>query len=216
MAFRTKALMILAALVLITSWSVAGDHPEHPSNGEHPSGGEHPAAADGEMVDNPQYATWSSFQVGAMAKMSMVTTAGGQQIVEMVTTQTLTSLDDTMAVVSMQTSMVAGGQTIEQPAIEVEVLAQVPASTQQPPGDVEPEIEQGEETIDVPAGTFACQRTTVTVTMTVNDQEFTSVSTTWTSDQVPGGQVKMVAVTNSQMGEQTTASELLEHSAGGE
>jgi len=77
-------------------------------------------------------------------------------------------------------------------------------------------VEQGEETIEVPAGTFECQFTKTTVTVTVNGQEYTSVTTVWTNDEVPGGQVKMVSVSSSQMGEQTTTSELMEYGTDGE
>ena len=200
MAFHTKTLMGLAALAALASLAVGGDAPAEP-----------------EMVDNPQYASWASFEVGAMVKMKSITLdADEAHLAEMTTTRTLTSLDAERAIVTMQTTITAAGMEMEQPAMEVEVLAQVPVVSQDPNVEVSPEVEQGEETIEVPAGTFECQFTKTTVTVTVNGQEYTSVMTVWTNDQVPGGQVKMVSVSSSQIGEQTTTSELMEYGAGGE
>jgi len=200
MAFHTKTLMGLAVLAALASLAVGGEAPAAP-----------------EMVDNPQYASWASFEVGAMVKMKSITLdADGAQLAETITTRTLTSLDDERAIVTMQTTIIAAGMEMEQAAMEVEILAQIPAVSLDPNVEVSPEVEQGAETIEIPAGTFECQFTETTVTVTVNGQEYTSVTTVWTNDQVPGGQVKMVSVSSSQMGEQTTTSELMEYGTDGE
>ena len=200
MALHTKTLMGLAVLAALASLAVGGDAPAEP-----------------EMVDNPQYASWASFEVGAMVKMKSITLdADGAQLAEMTTTRTLTSLDDERAIVTMQTTISAAGTEMEQRPMEVEVLAQVPVAAQDPNVEVSPEVEQGAETIEVPAGTFECQFTKTTITVTVNGEEYTSVMMVWTNDQVPGGQVKMVSVSSSRMGKQTSTSELMEYGAGGE
>jgi len=175
--------------------------------------------ADAPMVDNPQYANWSSFEVGAMAKMKMTVESMGMQVAEMVITQTLTSLDANMAVVSMQTTMSINGTEMAQPATDIQIPAKVPVSAaEQPDENVETDIqaEEGQQTVEVPAGKFDCKFVKTTMITTVDGQKQTNVSTVWTSDQVPGGQVKMISVSQGDMNEQTTRSELIDYSTGSE
>lgn len=218
MTLRAKTLMSLTLVVVIAPWAAA-------QSDEQP------------MMDNPAYATWSSFEVGAMVKTKTVGDALGTQISEMVVTQTLTSLDEDRAVVTRQATLVMMGQAMEQPAVEMEIPARIPDQSGQD-GDAvavaDVEVEAGDETITVPAGTFDCHyaKTTMTMTvpagtfdcdyakttmtMTIDGQETTSVTTIWTSDQVPGGQVRMVVVTRGGAGAGTTTMELLAYSAGGQ
>jgi len=206
MTFRMKTLMALAILAAMASLAV---------------GTEAEAPAEPEMVDNPEYANWASFEVGAMAKMKGVTLdADGNKVSEQITTMTLTSLDDEAAVVTTEMTIVAAGMEVETPATERRIPAQVPVAADdaeaeaQAEAQVEAEVEQGEETIEVAAGTFECHFTRTTITRTVEGEEFTSTTTMWTNDEVPGKLVKMEFVSDGQMGKQT--SELLEYSTGAE
>ncbi len=198
MTLRAKTLMSLTLVVVIVSWAVAQSDEQA-------------------MMDNPAYATWSSFEVGAMVKTRTVGDALGTQVSEMDVTQTLTSLDEDRAVVTMQTTLVVMGRTMAQPAMEMEIPARIPDQGGQD-GDAvaDVEVEEGDETITVLAGTFDCHYVKTTMTMTIGGQEITSITTIWTSNQVPGGQVKMVVVTPGSGGAGTTTMELLAYSAGGQ
>lgn len=200
MTLRAKTLMSLTLVVVIAPWAAA-------QSDEQP------------MMDSPAYATWSSFEVGAMVKTKTVGDALGTQISVMVVTQTLTSLDEDRAIVTMQATLAVMGEAMEQPAVEMEIPARIPDQSGQD-GDAvavaDVEVEAGDETITVPAGTFDCHYAKTTMTMTIDGQETTSVTTIWTSDQVPGGQVRMVVVTRGGAGAGTTTMELLAYSAGGQ
>ncbi len=197
----------MAVLVAIASWAFGGEHPD----GEHPSDGTSPP----ELIDNQQYAAWASFAVGASATLNMVSVSpDGTKSVDMSTTETLMALEDDYAEVSTQTTMVVEGEARTMPATSYKIPAQVPVTAPQDNAEIEIDIEteQGTETIEVPAGTFECQFIKTTMTMTVGDEEMTSVTTIWTSSQVPGGQVKMVSVSQVQ----TMTRELTAYSAGSE
>ena len=162
-------------------------------------------AQDGEMIDNPEYVQWSSFEVGASATLTMTTGPAGGGM-EMTMTHTLKSLDADNAVVTTVVTMVVNDQKIEQPPQDRTVVARVAEHTP-PEGQDAPQIEESEESVTVPAGTFDCKK--VTTTMTVNGA--TMVTSVWSTDQVPGGVVKMVTTSN---GQQVSSMELIETSAG--
>lgn len=196
MTTRAKELISLTVLVAVASWAF----------GE-------PAGEPPEMVDNSQYAAWASFAIGATATLSTVSVSpDGTQSVEMSTTETLTVLEDDYAEVATQMTMVIEGEEQTMPPTSYKIPAQVPVTAPQDSDEIEIEIEieRGTETIEVPAGTFECQFIKTTMTMTVGDEEMTSVTTIWTSSEVPGGQVKMVSVSQFQ----TMTRELLAYSDG--
>ncbi|MHC4985307.1 MAG: hypothetical protein ACYTFO_04040 [Planctomycetota bacterium] len=162
-------------------------------------------AQDGEMVDNPEYIQWSSFEVGASATLTMMS-GPADAGVEVTMTHTLMSLDADNAVVTTVVTMVVNDQEIEQPPQDRTVAARV-AKYDPPEGQEAPEIEESEETVTVAAGTFDCKK--VTTTITANGAAM--VTTVWTTDAVPGGIVKMVTTSG---GQQVSSMELTAVSTG--
>lgn len=179
---RTSVLGWLAALVLVASPAFAAD-----------------AAPKTKKIDNPEFASWSKFAVGAFVELTTVSDSMGQKSTSKMTHK-LVELTADKAVV--ETAMVLEGvpaefapkperrdvpKTIEVPDVE--------APTQNP--DVK--VVEGEETIDVAGTSVKCKTTESTVTAS----GMTTKSKTWTSDGVPGLMAKMEMRSEGKVGEMT-------------
>jgi hypothetical protein len=162
-------------------------------------------AEEGEMIDNPEYEAWASFSVGDSATLKIVSQAGGSEM-EMEMKHELKSLDDDKAVITTTTTIVVNDQEIEQPPMDRDVPAEV-AKAEPAEGQPEPEVEQSEETITVEAGTFDCE----VVKTTMETEDATHVTTVWTCEDVPGGQVKVIVETD---GETVSETELIDYETG--
>ncbi len=204
MANHKMKLLGLVMLLVAASWALAGE-PE--------------PAAEAEDMANPQYEAWASFAVGATASMKMVSyDADGEEQMVMASSQTLTALDADSATVTAVSTMVVAGQEIENAPMETVVPARVAVPADQPEEtpDMEIETEEGEETIEVPAGTFECTFVKTTMVMTIGENVMTTITTMWSSDAVPGGMVKMTSSTDSVMTKSTSVTELMEFTTGAE
>lgn len=118
---------------------------------------------------------WEGCGKGSWVKYRMATEAGGTKT-EMETTTTLVDFDDESYTV--KTDMVMGGNAI--PGQETKVNRRVPA----PAGNAE-KPEEGEETIKVAGGEFACHW--------VKSKAGDGWAKAWTSAEVPGRVVKTVS-----------------------
>jgi len=151
-----------------------------------------------EKIDNPEYLSWKTFKPGAMVKVEHVTKMADTET-KTVTTTTLKKLTDAKAVVTTQTTMFVMGNTVEQPAQDREIPATFdkPEMPGEPEGVEKPDIEmeEGEETLTVGGKEVACKW----VKSTVKAVGTTVVATSWNSDAVPGGLVKMESTTSGAM-----------------
>ena len=108
----------------------------------------------------------------------------------------------------MPMSMEAAGQKMDMPAQKMEIPKAVPAA---PPADPnapkmdapKADTKTSEESVTVAAGTFKTKLTESTMDVAGSK----TTSKVWTSDDVPGGMVKMEATTDGAM-KSTTKSEL--------
>jgi hypothetical protein len=156
--------------------------------------------------DNPAYTSWAKFKPGTSTTMAMASDAGGQTS----KTETKTTLKEVTAdkvVVEVAMSMEAGGQKMDMPAQTMEykkVMDAAPATPDAPkdqPNMPKPETKTSEESVTVAAGTFKTKCTESKMKM----GEMNTVSNVWTSDEVPGGMVKMEATTDGSMKSKTTS-----------
>ena len=159
------------------------------------------------QVENPQYKEWAKYKPGTSMTMSTTSDAGGQSS-KMETKTTIKEVTDDHVTLETAMSMDAGGQKMDMPAQSTEIkkmMEEMPATPNaQAPADApKPDTKTSEESVTVGAGTFKTKLTESTMEAAGNK----TVSKTWTSDDVPGGMVKMEATTDGPM-KSTTKMEL--------
>ncbi len=117
-----------------------------------------------DQVDNVMYKTWSKCKAGASVKLSIVSEAAGNKT-EMTMTSKLVSIDKDKAVVETATSMMVGGQKMDQPATKTEIPAKV--KKVEPAKDaVKPK--EGDEEVEAAGKKYKCHWTeTVTVMLAI-------------------------------------------------
>jgi len=157
-----------------------------------------------DMVENPQYKSWSAFKVGTVVKMQMNTSTkvGDMEMAtKMAMTTTLKELTADKAVVEMVAEMDMNGTKTAMPAQKQEIPAKVAAgAASQPAGVTVTKKGEGDEEVAVGDKKYKCHW--VENQMTSDQMEGTSK--TWTCSDVPGGMVKMVSDTSKPMKSQTT------------
>ena len=157
-----------------------------------------------EATANPEYTNWSKFKAGSWARLSNESEAAGQKSKSTIT-QKLVECTPDKCVIEMTMSMEVGGQKMDMPAQKREVPAKAPAGVAVPPVDPKADPKAGvkETTEEVKVGdkTLKCK----VMDTTVKQGETTSTSKVWTSDEVPGTVVKMLASTEGAMKSTTTS-----------
>jgi hypothetical protein len=144
-------------------------------------------------MDNPQYQQWAKFKVGSSVTMKMVTDSGGFKM-EMVTTTTLKALTDKEATIEIKSSMVIGGNKMDQPVQEQKIPAKIEkVEVKKVEGEEQemPKVEEGKESLEIDGKTVACKWTKSTSDMAGSK----TVAKIWLSDDVPGNMVKMESTT---------------------
>ena len=147
--------------------------------------------------DNPAYAQWAKFKPGTSTTVSMTSEAAGQTS-KMETKSTLAEVTPDKVVIDVVTSMEAGGQKMDMPAQKQEIKKAmdpspaVDAETQKQIDAAKASAKTTDESVTVAAGTFKAKCTE----STTEANGMKSVSKVWTSDEVPGGMVKMEATTS--------------------
>jgi len=158
--------------------------------------------------DNPAYTQWAKFKPGTSTTITMSSDAGGQTS-KTETKSTLAEVTADKVVVEVAMSMEAAGQKMDMPAQKMDIPKKMdaqPAATpdaKPDPNTPKADTKTSDESCTVPAGTFKCK--CVQSTMDVGGNK--TVSKVWTSDEVPGGMVKMEATTDGPM-KSVTKSEL--------
>ena len=162
-----------------------------------------------DKIDNPEYQRWAAFEPGASVTMRIVAESQGGKT-EMIQTTKLTSKTAAEATVETATEMQAGGKTMTLPP-QTRVI---PAKMDKPPEPADPaakpKVTQGSDELTIAGKTLQCQW--IETTMVVGGQ--TAVTKVWQSDQVPGGQVKMVSRIDGPNGSATTTMELTAFTTG--
>lgn len=149
-----------------------------------------------EAIDNPEFANWNKFKVGASVTMRAEMTVSGSKTVNQ-TTHTLKSKSADKLVVTTQNKTIVnipgqGDREISTPATDREIPAKLPKmEPPTAPNTPKPEVTTGEETLSVAGRSIKC-RWTQTV---VKGPTGTVTAKTWNSSEVPGGTVKMSATT---------------------
>ena len=159
-----------------------------------------------DKIDNPEYQAWAAFEPGASVTVRSVWESYRGTLV-MLRTMKLTSKTATEVTVEISGEAQASGKTATMPL----VTRVIPATMDRPPDPAaKPKVTQGSEELTVAGKTLQCQWTESP--MVTGGQ--TVVPKVWQSDQVPGGQVKMVSRTDGPNGLVTTTMELTAFTTG--
>lgn len=145
------------------------------------------ASAFAEQMDNPQYKQWAAYKPGTWVTMKTVSDTAGNKM-EMQATTKLMEVTAEKAVLEVSQKMKVAGNDMDMPAQKMEVPAKIekpvtPENTQKP--DVK--TTEGSEELTVAGQKCKCKTTESTMKM----GDTTTVSKTWTCDDVPGTIVKM-------------------------
>jgi hypothetical protein len=154
-----------------------------------------------ETIDNPEFASWSKFKVGTSITIKSITEFGGmstesQQVVKLVEATADKLVLDTAG------STTVAGMKIDIPAMKREIaktitltvdLKKAKADAEKLPPDAK--TEEGAETLTMGGAQFKCKwrRTQITIMGNATDTKI------WTSDDVPGGTLKMESSTGGAM-----------------
>ena len=157
-----------------------------------------------DMVDNPQYKSWSGFKVGTVLKMqstSAMKMGDTEMTTKMTMTSTLKELTPDKAVVEIVTEMDMNGTKTAMPAQKLEIPAKVAAgAASQPAGVTITKKGEGDEEVAVGDKKYKCHW----VENLMTSAQMESTSKVWTCSDVPGGTVKMVSDTTKPMTSKTT------------
>jgi hypothetical protein len=142
-----------------------------------------------EQVDNPSYKSWAKFKAGTTVTLKTESDMAGQKS-DMETTTTLVEINPDKAVIETKMSMNAGGQQMDMPAQKTDVPAKLDKTPEVKPEDPKdkPEVKESSEEVSIPGGKKVKAKVTETK-MTANGMN--TVSKVWTSEEVPGGVIKM-------------------------
>ncbi|HEY9069046.1 MAG TPA: hypothetical protein VIV61_02260 [Candidatus Ozemobacteraceae bacterium] len=154
-----------------------------------------------DLVDNPSYAVWSKFKIGAELKYKQVSEVANMKT-ESEITYKLVELTPEKLVVEMGGSSMVAGNKMELPPTRMDHAAKIENAKVDPKMAemIKADAKAGEEQVTVPAGTFKCR-----VIESKMTQQGAEVSTkVWASDEVPGGLVKMVTLMTAPMKSETT------------
>ena len=145
------------------------------------------ALAGGAEMDNLEYKNWSGFKPGAFVKFKMVTEASGTKT-EMEQTVKLVELTGAKAVV--ETSMVAAGNKLPAQKREIPAKVKIEAATDAKAVKAQKPAECNED-IDVGGKKLKAHW----VESTTETGGYKTVAKVWQAKGVPGGTVKMEAMT---------------------
>lgn len=171
-----------------------------------------PAALADDAKPNPEYDGWAKCKPGATVTIKGTTETGGNKMQQSITTK-LIEVTPEKAVVETAITMEMMGQKMPQPPQKRDVPKtftppKIPATPGQPETKI-PEPKMGEETITVAGKEYKCK----TAELDIEQNGMKVRSKTWTSDQVPGGMVKMTSDATGTVSAKTTM-ELVEYKDG--
>jgi len=149
-----------------------------------------------EMMDNPQYTSWAKFGVGTKITLENSTESQGMTQTAIMT-QTLTDINPDSLIYEMSIKTSINGQDMEMPPQQQTVPAKIPAGTPTRPSEVPGVtiIEERQEVVTVGDKSFNTRVTKFEMQGGEEQNNFTSTTTVWESDEVPGMMVRMESVT---------------------
>ena len=138
-----------------------------------------PTTAPEELIDNPQFAHWTKFNIGSSATLSTEIKTSGQTI-STVSTNKLLEKDGEKVIVEISGTMNIAGQKNELPPQKQTIPAQIAKRS----------IKQAAtEAVEAAGKTFDCK-----IYEMLNDPgQPDAKAKVWLSDEVPGGVVKLEA-----------------------
>lgn len=156
----------------------AADAPPAPARPAAPTTA--PTTAPEELIDNPQFAHWSKFEIGSSATLSTEILTGGQKV-STVSTNKLLEKNGEKVIVEISGTMNIAGQNNELPPQKQDIPAQIAKRTI---------TQSATEKVDAAGKTFECK-----VYEMSNDESGQpgAKAKVWLSDEVPGGVVKLEA-----------------------
>jgi hypothetical protein len=139
-------------------------------------------AAEAQTVDNPTYLVWSNWKEGASVTLKSETSVAGKSVSTTRMTFTLKTFSAEKAVVEIASEIDLQGQTMKLPPDSSEYAAKAPEVKSDPKFNTT----KGREKLTINGKNFDCEWTEVEIK---KGQTFKS----WSSDDMPGGLVKMVS-----------------------
>lgn len=147
-----------------------------------------------ETIPNPEFANWSKFKKGASVTLKS-TSNFGKTSVETLITMTLVEVGSDKLVLDTTSVSKLNGMEIKSPVVKRDVpkTSTVPKIDPKVAPKVEkPKTEEGTETVKVSGVEVKAKWYKVTQDVMGTKTE----SKSWTSDEIPGGLVKMVSKTS--------------------
>jgi hypothetical protein len=150
------------------------------------------SVAFGQQVDNPQYTGWAKFKPGTTVTMKSQSETKMQGMAdpmksEMTSTTKLVDMKPDEATVETTTKMVMMGNETAMPANTMKVPAKVDSGKAGPATADMKNVKEGTDKVEVGGKSYDCK--TKEYDMETNGMK--THTKVWTSDQVPGGTVKM-------------------------
>jgi hypothetical protein len=150
-----------------------------------------------ELTDNPEFLSWAKYGIGTQVTYENTTESQGTTQ-QSVLTYTLTEKNDDSITYQIQAKTTIDGQDTEIPTEQQSVSSKIPSNIPTRPSQIPGVkiIEEKEEAVSVGDRTL---NTSVTKFETQGGEEphtFSSITTLWESDEVPGRVVRMESITN--------------------
>ncbi|MBI5724475.1 MAG: hypothetical protein HZA50_10990 [Planctomycetes bacterium] len=155
-----------------------------------------PAAdAPKEMAENPQFAMWAGYKAGTTVKYKSTIIAGERNTTNEVT-NTLKESTAEKVVIEMKTATTIPGMDRQvENSLKMDVPAKIAKELLPENSSSNKLIGKGDEEIKVADKICKCEWKEYETTTEINGQKTVSKSRIWTCKEVPGGLVKMEAVT---------------------
>jgi hypothetical protein len=153
-----------------------------------------------EMIDNPQYQGWAKRNPGSSAMLKGKTVAMGHTM-DMEMTQKLIEVTPEEVVIEASTVMTMLGNKLPAQTMK----QNIPAKVEKDPSAEDPtqpkvEWKEGEEKVEVMGKSFTCK----VYESSMKQGNSTMVAKVWSTEEVPGGMVKMQATVDGDMKSETT------------
>jgi hypothetical protein len=155
-------------------------------------------------IDNPQYAEWARYKVGAFVELTVESDSSGSKSTAKMTTK-MVELTAEKLVLEVTTVSKMGEMEYAMPAQKMEVpkILEIPdVKTPEPKPEDKPKVTEGSETIDVAGKKVACK----TFESTTEMMGMKSWSKTWLTKDIPGGMAKQESKTEGKAGDMVISS----------
>ena len=189
------ALLFLGTGTTVMTRHLMAQRPAQPAASQ-PSAQGAPAAMAEEIVDNPEYQSWSRFKPGTTVTLSLETTTRGRTRKAEITSTLVELTAEDAVVEGTSKNIEPSSQSIAKvkDAIPAKVKkADVGGPEIMPPGMKGQTMMLGDEDVTVGGKTYTCN--VVQFTMTDKQSGLKTTGKSWTCQEVPGRSVKLEAST---------------------